>query len=125
MILLDKRITKALISLRGCAGWSAPVLFANSRREVFSRRGPFVASYILQTNPSLTRLLCTTYLLVTTYTMSAKIACIDLVLLLASNVYCDSWFEYRNIRMFRNLTFIRNPVEMLLQLVDLVLVQSN
>ena len=35
-----KRITKALIRLRGCAGWSAPVLFANPRRQVFSRRGP-------------------------------------------------------------------------------------
>ena len=40
MILSDKRITKALISLRGCVGWSAPVLFANLRRQVFSRRGP-------------------------------------------------------------------------------------
>ena len=29
MILFKKRITKALISLRGCAGWSAPLLFAN------------------------------------------------------------------------------------------------
>ena len=37
MILLDKRITKALINLRGCAGWSVPVLFANPRRQVFSR----------------------------------------------------------------------------------------
>ena len=25
----DKRITKALIRLRRCAGWSAPLLFAN------------------------------------------------------------------------------------------------
>ena len=33
---------KALIRLRGCAGWSAPVLFANPRRQVFSRRGPFI-----------------------------------------------------------------------------------
>ena len=41
MILFIKRITKALIRLRGCAGWSAPVLFANPRRQVFSRRGPF------------------------------------------------------------------------------------
>ena len=31
-------MTKALISLRGCAGWSAPVLFANHRRQVFSRQ---------------------------------------------------------------------------------------
>ena len=28
MIISKKRITKALISLRGCAGWSAPSLFA-------------------------------------------------------------------------------------------------
>ena len=41
MIISTKRITKALIRLRGCAGWSAPVLFAKPRRQVFSRRGPF------------------------------------------------------------------------------------
>ena len=40
MILSIKRITKALIRLRGCAGWSEPVLLANPRRQVFSRRGP-------------------------------------------------------------------------------------
>ena len=26
--------------MRGCAGWSAPVLFATPRRQVFSCRGP-------------------------------------------------------------------------------------
>ena len=26
--------------LRGCAGWSAPLLFANHQGQVFSRRGP-------------------------------------------------------------------------------------
>ena len=31
MILLNKRITKALIRLHGCAGWSAPFLFANTK----------------------------------------------------------------------------------------------
>ena len=31
MILSDKLITKALISLRGCTGLSAPLLFANLR----------------------------------------------------------------------------------------------
>ena len=41
MILSRKRITKALISLSGCAGWSAPVLFTNLRRQVFSRRSPY------------------------------------------------------------------------------------
>ena len=42
MVLSKTRITKALIRLRGCAGWSAPVLFANSRKQVFSHRGPNV-----------------------------------------------------------------------------------
>ena len=42
MILSTKRITKVLIRLRGCAGWSAPVLFANPRRQVFLRSGPYV-----------------------------------------------------------------------------------
>ena len=36
MILFKKQITKALISLRGCAGWSALFLFANSE-DRFSR----------------------------------------------------------------------------------------
>ena len=35
MVLSKKRITKVLIRLRGCAGWSAPLLFANLRRQVF------------------------------------------------------------------------------------------
>ena len=43
MILSNKRITKALISLRGCAGWSAPLLFANPRRQVFLRRGSYIS----------------------------------------------------------------------------------
>ena len=41
MVLFKKRIAKALIRLRECAGWSVPVLFANTRRQVFSRRGPY------------------------------------------------------------------------------------
>ena len=40
MILSSKRITKSLIRLRGYAGWSAPLLFANLRRQVLLRRGP-------------------------------------------------------------------------------------
>ena len=40
MLLVKKRTTKALIRLRECAGWSAPVLFANPRGQVFWRRGP-------------------------------------------------------------------------------------
>ena len=41
MILSNKWITKALIRLHGCAGWSAPLLFANPRRQVFTGRGPY------------------------------------------------------------------------------------
>ena len=46
MELSKKRITKALISLRGCAGWSAPLLFANPQRQVFSRPDPYNLSKI-------------------------------------------------------------------------------
>ena len=45
----QKAITKALIRLRGCADWSAPVLFANPWRQVFSRRGPKPVFRNLQT----------------------------------------------------------------------------
>ena len=41
IVLYKTQITKALIRLCGCAGWSAPVLFANPRRQVFSHRGPY------------------------------------------------------------------------------------
>ena len=40
MVLSKKQIKKTLIRQRGCAGWSAPVLFGNPRRQVFSCRGP-------------------------------------------------------------------------------------
>ena len=40
MILSNERITKALIRLRGCAGWSAPLLFIKPRSLGFSCRGP-------------------------------------------------------------------------------------
>ena len=36
IILSNQRITKVLIRLRGCAGWSAPLLFANPE-DRFSR----------------------------------------------------------------------------------------
>ena len=41
MILCNKQI-KALIRLRGCAGWSAPLLFAKPRRQVFSCQGLYI-----------------------------------------------------------------------------------
>ena len=42
MILSNKQITKALIRLSGCPGWSATLLFVIPLRQVFSLRGPFV-----------------------------------------------------------------------------------
>ena len=45
MVLSKQRIIKALISLRGCAGWSAALLLANPRRQVLSRWGPNNAYY--------------------------------------------------------------------------------
>ena len=45
MVLSKKRITKALIRLHGCAGWSAPVLFANPE-DRFSR----VAAHMMLAN---------------------------------------------------------------------------
>ena len=42
MMLYNTQITKALIRLRGCAGWSVPLLFAYIRRQGFLPRGPFV-----------------------------------------------------------------------------------
>ena len=41
MIFSKTRITKALIRLRGCAGLTAALLFANLRRQVFLCHGPF------------------------------------------------------------------------------------
>ena len=39
MILSNKLLTKALIRLRGCAGWSAPLLFTNTEDRFFTHRG--------------------------------------------------------------------------------------
>ena len=47
MILSNKRVIKALIRLLGCAGWSAPVLFANPRKQIFLRRGPYDITNLL------------------------------------------------------------------------------
>ena len=40
MIFSNQRLTKALLRLRECADWFAPLLFANPPRQVFSYRGP-------------------------------------------------------------------------------------
>ena len=39
--LSRQRTTKVLIRLRGCAGWSAPLLFAYDTRHVFSWPGSY------------------------------------------------------------------------------------
>ena len=41
IILSVKGTKKALIRLRVCAGWSAPLFFANPVRQVFLRRSPY------------------------------------------------------------------------------------
>ena len=41
MILSNKGITKVLNSLRACAGWSVPLMFANPGRLFFSHGGPY------------------------------------------------------------------------------------
>ena len=41
MVLSKNANKKALIRLHGCAGWSAPLLFANLRRQVFLRLDPY------------------------------------------------------------------------------------
>ena len=46
IILCSERTTKALIRLRECAGWSAPLLFAYGIRQVFAWPGPFVKHLI-------------------------------------------------------------------------------
>ena len=40
MIISNKQMTKVLIRLRGCAGCTGTLLFANPRRQVFFRRDP-------------------------------------------------------------------------------------
>ena len=52
MILSGKRITKALISLPGCAGWSVSLLFANPGQQVLSQRGPYYFE-IITCDPSI------------------------------------------------------------------------
>ena len=44
--LFRQRTTKALIRLRGCAGWSVPLLFAYVIRHVFSRLGSYFDLFI-------------------------------------------------------------------------------
>ena len=49
MKLSKKRITKVLTRLQGCAGWSAPMLFANPGRQFFPCRGPNSVVLLLNT----------------------------------------------------------------------------
>ena len=51
MIPYNTRITKALISLRRCAGWSAPLLFAPPKTGFLRPRLIFYWSYIPPRSP--------------------------------------------------------------------------
>ena len=46
MALSNKRITKLLMRMGGCAGWSAPLLFANSKDEFSSVQAHIVSNSI-------------------------------------------------------------------------------
>ena len=52
MLFSEKRITKAVIRLRGCAVWSMPLLFAYLRRQGFSRRCLYKVRLIFKSNVS-------------------------------------------------------------------------
>ena len=45
IILSNQRTTKVLIRLCGCAGWSAPLLFAYGIRHVFAWPGPNIGEH--------------------------------------------------------------------------------
>ena len=54
MILSSKRVTKALIRLRGCECWSAPLLFAKPPKTGFLASGPiFILTNSAGTNEML------------------------------------------------------------------------
>ena len=46
MIFLDKRRTKALISLHECAGWAVPVLFKNPKDRFSRIKAHFITIYL-------------------------------------------------------------------------------
>ena len=81
MILSKKLITKPLISLRRCAGWTVPLLLANHRRQVFSRRGPnaIYHCYLIQSSERPRLKIYNTWLI-----PFNQLKCQDLVLLLES-----------------------------------------
>ena len=49
MILSEKRTTKALISLRGCTGWSTPLLFVNPKDRFFQVEAHIIYSMAMLT----------------------------------------------------------------------------
>ena len=49
IIRFKKRTTKVLIRLRGCAVWSAPLLFTYDLRHIFIWPGPFIIIHIEET----------------------------------------------------------------------------
>ena len=46
ILLSKKQITKALISLHGCAGWSVPLLFTNPKTDFLVYQTILIQQYI-------------------------------------------------------------------------------
>ena len=124
MILSKKRITKALIRLRVCAGWSALLLFVNHRRQVFSRRGPIVLWLFMFCIISLRgcRLVCSLwlwhFLVILTYffwtNKNLLWSTVDLEKLYISFIlplfeYCDCIFENYSVEITKTLSTTRPP----------------
>ena len=57
IILSKQRTTKALIRLSGCAGWSAPLLFAYDIRHIFSWPGSYIHVHMCCTHSWLSKIL--------------------------------------------------------------------
>ena len=50
MLLSNKQITKALTILCVCAGWSAPLLFAQTLEDMFSRIQAYISFAVVKSH---------------------------------------------------------------------------
>ena len=94
MLLSEKQITKALIRLPGCACRSAHVLFTNPQRQVFSRRCPYVITWV-----NIYWAFYAKNLLILTYT-SQKKGILLLICIFISNIIFSSFCFYNYVIMF-------------------------
>ena len=86
--LFRQRTTKALIKLRGCAGWYAPLLFAYDIRHVFSWPGSIGFYYPHIIGP-LTFQSTKRHVNLLMLNMINNIKCISLFWLIQSYIKCD------------------------------------